>query len=360
MKDHNDKHPSVKAPKMETRHRSVVAVMHREAHRIDAGSAPATPPAEGGLRHTVMFACALGFLAAIGLVLPHGDSGSAFREWLWACPLFRPMMAALWGVVILEGLLGLLVAPDAWPARLKRLLFTSLLPPARMVIATSTPTGWLWVPSAGWMSVGKKTLMALEQKAAVPMATLTLLVLPVLTVELAYGHALDKYAGVALVTHLLTSLIWLGFTVEFLWMVAAAPKRLTYCMQHWINLVIILVPLVAFLRVLNMLRLSRMVRAGRLLRAYRLRGLSSRMWRLVMLFNLFERLQQRDPAKYCVALEAKIADLEEEMNGLRAKLAAARKKLPSAAPPSAGVEADHRELVRKYPLEPGQVSPTRG
>jgi voltage-gated potassium channel len=202
------------------------------------------------------------------------------------------------------------------------------------------------------MPVGKKTLMALEQKAALPMATLTLLVLPVLTVELAYGHALDKYAGVALATHLLTSLIWLGFTVEFLWMVAAAPKRLNYCMQHWINLVIILVPLVAFLRVLNMLRLSRMVRAGRLLRAYRLRGLSSRIWRLVMLFNLFERFQQRDPAKYCVDLEAKIADLEEEMNGLRVKLAAARKRIPPPTttlppPPSAPVGAACRELVEK-------------
>lgn len=351
----NDKPPSLKAPKMETRHRSAVAVVHRATHRIDAGTVCGPTPCGSGLRHAVMLGCALGFLSAIGLVLPHGDSGGVFRDWLWASPLFRPLMAALWTIVILEGLFGLLVAPDAWPARLKRLLLTSLLPPTRMVIATSTPAGWLWVPNAGWMSVGKKTLMALEQKVALPMATLTLLVLPVLAVELAYGHALDKYASVALATHLLTSLIWLGFTVEFLWMVAAAPKRLTYCMQHWINLVIILVPLVAFLRVLNMLRLSRMVRAGRLLRAYRLRGLSSRMWRLVMLFNLFERLQQRDPAKYCVALEAKIADLEEEMTGLRAKLAAARKKLPSAAPPMVppppslppAVKADRCELVRE-------------
>ncbi|MDZ7615919.1 MAG: hypothetical protein U1E05_02880 [Patescibacteria group bacterium] len=301
-----------------------------------------------------MLTCALGFLVAIGLVLPHGESGGAFRDWLWAYPPFKPLMATLWALIVLEGLLGLLAAPDAWSKRLGRFLLTSLVPPMRMVTASSTPAGWLWVPSTGWMPVGKKTLMALEQKVALPMAMLTLLVLPVLAVELTYGSALDKHAGVALGTHLLTSLIWLGFAVEFQWMVAAAPKRLTYCTQHWINLVIVLVPLVAFLRVLNMLRLSRMVRAGRLLRAYRLRGLSSRMWRLVMLFNLFERLQQRDPAKSCAALEAKIADLEEEMDGLRAKLAAARKRLQTASSPVASSPV--ASLPASSPPEPPPAS----
>jgi hypothetical protein len=33
--------------------------------------------------------------------------------------------------------------------------------------------------------------------------------------------------------------------------------------------------------------------------------------------NLFDRLQQRDPAKYCAALAKKIADIEEELAELR-------------------------------------------
>ena len=46
-----------------------------------------------------------------------------------------------------------------------------------------------------------------------------------------------------------------------------------------------------------------------------------RLWRLALLFNLFERLQQRDPAKYRAGLEKKIAGLEAEISRLKAQLA---------------------------------------
>ena len=71
-----------------------------------------------------------------------------------------------------------------------------------------------------------------------------------------------------------------------------------------------------------------MLRAGKLLRAYRLRGLWTRLWRLALLFNLLDRLQQRDPKKYCAILEKKIEDLEEKLAELRGKLAKQRGKLP--------------------------------
>ena len=157
-----------------------------------------------------------------------------------------------------------------------------------------------------------------------PMWLWTLLVLPVLGAELTGGETLENHPRMALATHLTTCVIWIGFTLEFLWMVAAAPDKLSYCLKNWINLVIILLPLVAFLRVLNIFRFTRMLRAGKLLRAYRLRGLWSRLWRLALLFNILDRLQQRDPAKYCAALEKKIAEREKELAKLKVKLAQQR------------------------------------
>lgn len=292
-----------------------------------------TTPTGSHFRHAFMLVIALSFLTTIGIVLPHGDSGEAFRDWFMGHAWFRPIIIALWASVIAEGILGLFWAPDAWPARLKRLLLTALIPPLRMITASSKPCGWLWLPRAGWVPAGEDTSEKLEQKLALPMLVLTLLVLPVLGAELTGGEALDDHPGMALATHLTTSLIWIGFTAEFLWMVAAAPNKLTYCLKHWINLVIILLPLVAFLRLLNAFRFVRMFRAGKLLRAYRLRGLWTRLWRLVLLFNLIDRLQQRNPAKYCAALEKKIADLEEQLAELRAKLDATREKI-TPQPPS--------------------------
>ncbi len=55
---------------------------------------------------------------------------------------------------------------------------------------------------------------------------LTLLVLPVLGVELGAGEALETRPRLALAVHLATSLIWIGFTVEFLWMISATLQKL--------------------------------------------------------------------------------------------------------------------------------------
>ena len=299
---------------------------------MSATSTSGPAPQGGTLRHGLMLVVAIAFLSVLGLVLPQGDSGEAFREWFMTSTLFLPLIITLWAVIIVEGMAGLFVTHDALPARLKRLLLTALLPPLRMITASSKPRGWLWLPGIGWKPVGEETSEQLEQKLALPMVILTLLVLPVLGAELTGGETMDNHPRMALATHLTTCVIWIGFTMEFLWMVAAAPNKLSYCLKNWINLVVILLPLVAFLRMLNLFRFTRMLRAGKLLRAYRLRGLWTRLWRLALLFNLLDRLQQRDPAKYCASLEEKIEELEEKLAELRGKLNTVREKMPPPAP----------------------------
>ncbi|TDU70869.1 voltage-gated potassium channel [Prosthecobacter fusiformis] len=278
------------------------------------------PPPTGKLRHGLMLIIALLFLILVGVILPHGDSGESFRENLQLHPWFLPALLGLWALIGIESVGGLFLAPDAWSARMKRLLLISLLPPLRMSTATSTPNGWLWIPGAGWRRTGPATVERMEQKLALPMVILTLLVLPVLGVELGAGEALEQRPQLALTVHLVTCLIWVGFVAEFVWMLSATPQKLAYCLRHWINLVIILLPLVAFLRMLNLFRFARFFRAGKLLRAYRLRTLQSRLWRLALLFNLLERLQQRNPEKYCAGLEKKIGELEAETAQLKEKL----------------------------------------
>jgi hypothetical protein len=283
-----------------------------------------SPPDRGTLRHGLMLALALTFLAVVGIILPHGDSGEPFRGMLERHPWHRLALLTLWSGIGLEALAGLFLAKDGWWARLRRLVLTVLIPPLRMTTATSTPDGWLWIPGVGWRATGPATSAKLEGKLAVPMLVLTLLVLPVLGVELGAGEALEARPRLATAVHLATSLIWIGFTAEFLWMISATPQKVLYCQKHWINLAIILLPLVAFLRVLSALRF---LRAGKLLRAYRLRTLQSRVWRLMLAFNLFERLQQRNPKKYCAGLEKKIAEMETELARLKEKLETFRDKV---------------------------------
>lgn len=124
--------------------------------------------------------------------------------------------------------------------------------------------------------------------------------------------------------YLVTALIWWSFALEFILLVSLAPKKLEFCKRHWINIVIILLPLLAFLRSLQLFRFLRMARAGKLMRAYRLKGLGTRVAKLAVLFNLVDRMLSRNPEKYRAHLEDKIADKTEELQALRDRLAEAR------------------------------------
>jgi hypothetical protein len=61
-----------------------------------SASSTSGPIRQGGtFRHGVMLIVAIAFLTVIGLVLPHGDSGEAFRDWFMAHAMFRPLIIAL-------------------------------------------------------------------------------------------------------------------------------------------------------------------------------------------------------------------------------------------------------------------------
>jgi voltage-gated potassium channel len=283
-------------------------------------------PAGGRWRHSLMVTVSLLFLCLTGVLLPHSDSGDVFREFLRQHPWHRGALGMLWLFVAVEAGLGLFQGSDNWRSRLRRLALVLLLPPLRMVAATGTPDGWLWIPGVGWRRTGAATSEKMEHKLAFPMLLLTLLVIPVLGVELGAGETLESRPRLAMALHLATSLIWIGFTAEFIWMTAATPQKLAYCQRHWIHLVIILLPLAAFLRTLQIVRFGRFLRAGKILRAYRLRTLSARLWRVLTLYDFLDRLRQRNPVAYCDRLERQIAELNDQIQVLQRKLNAFKNK----------------------------------
>ena len=141
-------------------------------------------------------------------------------------------------------------------------------------------------------------------------------------------HRAESCAPTLLETslYLVTSFIWFAFAAEFVLLVSLAEKKMDFCKRHWINIVIILLPLLAFLRSFQVFRFLRLMQSGKLVRAYRLRGLVTRTVQLAMVFNLGERFQSRKPQKYAAQLEEKIAEREEELDELRSKLEKTRQR----------------------------------
>lgn len=278
-------------------------------------------------RAAVMYVLALLFLAMLAVILPHGGVSEEFSELTLDVVWLPGLFLVLWIVIVVDGLAGLITAPDKWKAPLLRLLLTVLIPPFRMTICTAIPNHLVWLPRYGWQATGQGLYKQLELRLALPMLLITLLILPVIGAEVFLDAQVARSALLALTIHLVTAIIWFAFAYEFIVLVSVAEKKLDYCKQHWINIVIILLPLVAFLRTLQLFRFLRLAKAGKLVRAYRLRGVFARALRLALVFNLVERLLQRNSNLYIKYLEDKIAQTEEELDLLREKLREAQAKI---------------------------------
>ena len=273
-----------------------------------------------------MFSVALLFLLMLAVVLPHGGVSEIFSDLALYLPWLPWAFLVFWLLIIGEGLLGLITAPDKFKAPLLRWLLTVLIPPFRMTISAATPNHAIWLPRSEWQANDQVLYNRLERQFALPMLFITLLILPVIGAEIFFNQRLVSSPGLSLLVHLVTALIWFAFALEFIVMVSVAERKVDYCKQNWINIVIILLPLVAFLRTLQLFRFLRLTKAGKLLRAYRLRGVFARAMRLALMLNLIERVMQRRPDAYIRHLEQKVQDKQEELDELQAKLAEAREK----------------------------------
>jgi hypothetical protein len=292
--------------------------------------ADGTPPPSSANREGILFLIVVVALGLLGLSLPHGDAGETFRSKLAADPRLPYWIGGLYGLILLESLVGFFQARDkgtAW----RRLLWVALVPPLRLGLSPRFPNQWVWIPIHGWQPVDEDSMEELEHKLAMPMIILTLLIIPVLLVEFVGQSWIEASPALATSTHTLTALIWLGFAVEFILLVSASPAKLAFCLRHWINLVIIILPLIAWLRFFRLLRFTRLART------YRLRSVFMRAWRLALLFELLDRLHRRKPDRYIASLNEKINALEEQLAHTRAKLARFERSLavptgPDAAP----------------------------
>ncbi len=301
---------------------------------------PAPHECTSNARANFMFRVAVASLMIIGLMAGHGISGDAnkvmFGWWLGI-----PLMA-LWLIIILEGLLGMATTHDHHLASFKRFLLVVLCPPFRAAFSPAYPNRFIWLPKHDWVSVGKLNYERAELGMAIPMLAVTLLVLPLLGIELFLASWLEQHLWAAVIVHALTAFVWFAFALEFIIMLALSEKKLVYCKLHWVNIAIIVLPLIAFLRIIRIFRFFRLGKASKLIRAYRMRGVVARTMRLAMVFNLIDRLLERNPEKYLLSLEEKVSEKKAEIEALEEKMEEVRQRM-----------AEKKELEKAAAEAPG-------
>ena len=221
-----------------------------------------------------------------------------------------------------------------------------LCPPLRMCARHRGSSDRIWLPTLGWQIADHNLVRRLERAFSMPMIEIALLILPVLGLQMFYQDRIVDYPRLRFVLHVGTGIIWFAFATEFIVMVSVTPRKVKYCLRHWLDLVIIVLPLISFLRTLRILRAAKLLnitklqQLTRLIRVYRLRGVALRGWRALVLLELTQRILFQSPAKRLRKLEELYGEKELELQELKQQI----EKLRARASPATEAVLDRQSI----------------
>ena len=276
----------------------------------------------------LMFALSVLFLVLLSILLQR-----ALRPDLnpLELPVLSALLGTLWLFFLADAGLRFLRRDRSRPLgkAVRQLVLVCLVPPLRLTLRPAERPDQVWLPYLGWRTVDYELRERLDRAFSLPMIVFALLVLPVLAVEYYWGEWLQQHAGLVLLLDLCLSAIWLAFTVEFLLKLSIAESKLHYCKDHWLDLAIILLPVVQALPFARALRLGRLLRLDQLSRMnqlYRLRGLAAKAWRALLLLDVLRRLLTLSPERRLRQLESQLAAKEVEVERLRKEIEKLRRE----------------------------------
>ena len=203
--------------------------------------------------------------------------------------------------------------------------------------------GKIWLPKLGWHPSGKPLAKLLEKVFSKPMLIIAMLILPILLIEFGFSQQVRTMPWLKLALSVSTGLIWCAFAIEFIIMVSATDKKFAYIKKNWIDLAIILLPLVSFLRSLrivraaNIAKFARVQQLSKMSRIYRMRGLVAKSIRALMVLEVLHRVLKTSPEKRIVKLSLRLEEMEEEANEIRSQI----KRLQSQI-----AEAEEQDLIQ--------------
>lgn len=259
------------------------------------------------------------FLFLLGMVLPHGGfSGAVAMQW-WDWGFLRLALVLLYSLLLFEAALILLwIRKTETAAHVRKLVFLIVLcPPLRIAISPQHALNWIWLPGKGWRRRRQALFETLEVRFALPMLAVALLIVPVILLEIFLHDLIVQQPLWVHAIHLLTAMIWFAFALEFLVLVSITEEKWQFARDHWVNALIIVLPLLAFLR---MFVLIRFLKVGKVLQTVRLRVLFTRVYRIALLLNLLERILERRPRLYLRILRDRERRKLQELAEIRSRI----------------------------------------
>lgn len=318
---------------------------------VAAAATPAVgaPPLAHWLdRHVArpMFFFSLVYLAVASGVI-HRIGHGHFE--LFELQLIAWCLVAFWPAFALEAVLRFWLSRHQltfWQ-RFWILLGVLVAPPIRLGLRSIADARQVWLPGLGCRVADRALRKRMERFFSLPMILIALLVLPVLLFQFLWEEEVRAHFWWAFALDLASSVIWMAFAIEFILMVSLTDKKVAYCFQNWMDMAVVLLPVVDALPILRLWQLTRVFQLNqlsRLGRVYRLRGLLMKAWRAFLLLEMISRLlgdykerRRRKLRDLIAAREIELEELRQELAEIDRELEAEERKkqaVTAAAPPS--------------------------
>ncbi|MFK7779223.1 MAG: hypothetical protein QM501_14050 [Gimesia sp.] len=274
-----------------------------------------------------MFSCAVLFLIFFAgtLHLHNADSpGIASEICKWCLFLLYPAF-------VLETVIHLALGSPRW----KFNLLYCLIPPLRICARDQMTGRAIWFPILAWQTVDSAFIKKIGKIFSAPILLIALLVLPLFAVEHYWQKQIEANPSLADLTAIATGFIWFAFTLEFIVMVSIVEKRLEYCRKHWIDIAVICLPMIAFMRALRLgggfLRLQQLTKT---FRVFRIKSLALKLYRAMLVLEVIKRILQRNPEKRILRLEATLLEKEKEITVIKEEIVFLAEKISTKTWPA--------------------------
>ena len=238
-------------------------------------------------------------------------------ELIYFDPTFRLVLLILMGGLYLLLIAEFLLHFVTGGKNLKQHILFLVFPFMRICFRDHRKGGHVWVPGMGWLKSNRLLERRLTEAFGVPMILIALPIIPLVITQLVWADRVNSNLSLKFLLATTTALIWMAFTFEFAVMFTVHRRKFKYCKENWINLVVIAMPLVGFLRLAALGGLLKVNQVARAVSVFRLRGLAIRFWKAILALELIDKALRKTPQQRIERLKLMIIEREEELALLR-------------------------------------------
>ncbi|MCK5716960.1 MAG: hypothetical protein KAH77_05670 [Thiomargarita sp.] len=271
----------------------------------------------------IMFILTIIFLALAAILIQYlqVDDGLDFL------PRHQEMidvLLILWCLFFLERLIYLIICPKK---NYLAQLCTVLLPPLRLQARHCEGQKYiLW--DFTWYAADEATSKHIEKRFLYPILICSIVLIPFWIAEIFFPQGWGKHPILFHIINMGNALIWGLFVIEFIIMFSLTKKRSQYVIKHWLEIFIILLPMLAlarFLLISKYFYLSKhaywFVKLQKILNIYRARTVVTRIIRIFIIIDVVKRLYwMKNPEKYLSVLQEQLLEKEAEVADLKKQI----------------------------------------